>query len=176
MKLTDLVARVASWRDAGETPAQIKHRIRGLAAEDQMELLAEIAVERLLRDSGGKTLPPEHEAVKDVIWGWVAPTAEDRYSVLHAWIHVPEESVLAGNDDFGHEGRYVTPDKLVRLPDLFPRALAWKRRQVAEVQSEIDELMHLWANRDDAEFLQDLADAEPEYDESVPEQEAVRKG
>jgi len=47
---------------------------------------------------------------------------------------------------------------------------------VAEVQSEIDELMHLWANRDDAEFLQDLADAEPEYDESVPEQEAVRKG
>ena len=53
MKLMDLVARVASWRDAGETPAQIKRRIRGLSTEDQMELLPEIAVERLLLHAGG---------------------------------------------------------------------------------------------------------------------------
>jgi hypothetical protein len=86
---------------------------------------------------------------------------------------LPEESVLAGGDDFGHEGRYVAPGVLVAQPDLFARALAWKRRQIDEVQWEIDELLYVWDRRDDAEFLQNLADTEPEYDEIGPEQEAV---
>ncbi len=151
MTLTELAKRVDNWRRQRLPKSEVERRVRSISARRQALLVTEIAVERLLRDSGGEVLPPEHADSADMIWCWVAPGTVEEGSI-HAYQYVPTPAeVVAGppDDPLDEQGDHLPVELLMQRPDAFARALAWRRRQVAEAQGDVDELLWLWANRND---------------------------